>query len=62
MTRDQLLTFEDVVAVTKLTKSPMYQFIKSGDFPKPIKLGAALRWSKLDIQECQTNQSRIMVR
>jgi len=36
--------------MTGLTKSSLYRLIAKGDFPKPIQIGAASRWSEIEVQ------------
>lgn len=41
----KVLKLPDVMAVTALSRSSIYAFIKEGSFPKPIPLGArAVGW------------------
>jgi prophage regulatory protein len=50
MAMDRLLALREVLALTNLTKSPLYRLIKQGEFPRPIIIGTASRWSELEIQ------------
>lgn len=48
----RLLTLDDVTAVTRMGKSYIYEQMKKGAFPKPIKLARkAVRWRCSDIKE-----------
>ena len=51
MAMDRLLVLPEVLAVTHLTKSPLYRLIAAGDFPKPLRIGTVARWSELEVQE-----------
>jgi len=48
---DRFETLRYVSTVTGLKTSAIYKRIKSGSFPKPIKLGYASRWSRREIQD-----------
>jgi prophage regulatory protein len=48
----QLLRLPSVENITGLSKSEIYRRVKTGDFPKPIKLGArAVAWSSASVQD-----------
>ena len=38
-TIEELITYKDVIKITKLTRAGIYKRIQNGTFPKPIKLG-----------------------
>jgi predicted DNA-binding transcriptional regulator AlpA len=40
----KLLTLHDVCRRVRLGHSKIYELIKTGDFPKPIKIGRVARW------------------
>ena len=40
----RLLTLKEVIKKTGLKKSTIYKFIKTKNFPPPIKLGRSSRW------------------
>jgi len=40
----KLLTLHDVCRRVRLGHSKIYELIKAGDFPKPIKIGRMARW------------------
>ncbi|MBB4194047.1 putative DNA-binding transcriptional regulator AlpA [Rhizobium aethiopicum] len=42
---DRFIRLADVQEMIGLKDSRIYQMIKAGEFPKPIKLGASSRWS-----------------
>ena len=47
-----LLRRPEVEARTGLSRSTIYQWIKDGEFPSPVKLGARLvAWRESDIEE-----------
>jgi predicted DNA-binding transcriptional regulator AlpA len=49
---DQLLRIDEVLAMTHIGKSSWWAGVKSGKFPKPIKLGERTRrWRLNDILE-----------
>ena len=46
-----LLTIEEVCAVTKMSRSTVYKKVKSGEFPKPIRLGRRMvRWRRWEVE------------
>lgn len=45
-----LLKLPDVIALTTLSRSTIYQMMSDKEFPRPIKLGKrAVAWRKTDI-------------
>ncbi len=47
-----IIKLPEVLALTKISKSTLYRFMESGDFPRPIRLGKRARaWRKTDIEE-----------
>lgn len=46
---DNLLTIEAVMAAIGLKRTKIYAMIASGDFPQPVKIGAASRWSEVEV-------------
>jgi len=48
-TPDRLLTLEDLVAITKTSRSKLYAMMRDDDFPNPIKLGRSSRWRESGI-------------
>lgn len=49
---DVLLTLKDVIDLTCLGRSTIYNYINSGTFPAPYKLGLRKsRWKKKEILE-----------
>lgn len=51
MQNDKLLKLSDVEQTIKLKKDFIYNSIKQGTFPKPIKIGNASRWKMSEIQK-----------
>ena len=52
-TTGTLLTLDDVKAHTRLGRTFIYERMKTGEFPKPVRLpgGRAVRWRRRDIEE-----------
>ena len=49
---DKLIRRPDVEARTGLSRSTLYEWMKRGDFPQPVKLGARLvAWRESDVAE-----------
>ena len=48
--RDALIRLSDVETVAGLRRSHVYKLIADGEFPRPIKIGTASRWSVQEIQ------------
>ena len=45
-----ILRLPEVLELTKISKSTLYRFMQSGDFPRPIRLGQRARaWRKAEI-------------
>ncbi|MBU3696567.1 AlpA family transcriptional regulator [Dechloromonas sp.] len=59
---EKVLKKKDVIAITGLSNSSIYLYIKAEKFPKPIKLGARrVGWKESEIQEWiddKTKESR----
>lgn len=50
--QNKVLRLPDVMELTGLSRSTIYAYMESGNFPKPIKLGArAVGWRQTDIDE-----------
>lgn len=50
MTNDRLIRRKEVESITSLSKSSIYSYINSGQFPRPLVLGrGAVRWRLSDI-------------
>jgi prophage regulatory protein len=44
------LTIGEVMEKTRLSRSSIYRWIESGDFPKPTRFGSrTVRWSQKDL-------------
>lgn len=49
---EKLLRRPEVESLTGLSRSTLYDWMKKGDFPQPIKLGARLvAWRESDISK-----------
>ncbi|QEY75119.1 helix-turn-helix transcriptional regulator [Pseudomonas denitrificans (nom. rej.)] len=48
---DRLLKITEVCTQVGLGKSAIYEMITAVQFPAPIKIGCASRWSQLEIQD-----------
>lgn len=52
MLTDCLLRRREVEARTGLARSTIYEWVKRGDFPKPVRLGARLvAWRESDVAD-----------
>ena len=48
--RDKLIRRPEVEALTGLSRSTIYEWMKRGDFPQPVKLGVRLvAWRQSDL-------------
>lgn len=50
-TRDRLVSFSEVEAITSLTRSSIYRHIRAGRFPKPLRIAGRTMWSALDLDQ-----------
>jgi len=48
---DELLDLKDVIKKVKIKKSTIYDKIKKGEFPKPVKIGIRSLWPKSIIKK-----------
>ena len=46
---DRLLTLHDLVDRTGLSRATLYREISAGQFPAPLKVGRASRWSAAEV-------------
>lgn len=53
---DVLIKLPEVCRQVGFEKSAIYAMIAAGEFPAPIKLGSASRWSQLEVQEWIRNK------
>lgn len=44
MPQHKLIRLPDVLAITSLKRSSIYEMIATNSFPRPIKLGSASAW------------------
>lgn len=49
-TFDFLISRDDVCSQANMSSATLYRLIASGSFPKPVKVGAASRWSQQAVQ------------
>ncbi|MDD6910421.1 helix-turn-helix transcriptional regulator [Actinobacillus minor] len=47
----QLLDVQDVKAITGLSVTSIYKYVKEGTFPQPKKCGRSTRWRLADVME-----------
>lgn len=46
----KLLTLKDVEDITSLSKTTIYEMVKAGNFPQPVKLGPrSTRWYESEV-------------
>jgi prophage regulatory protein len=51
-TQDRLIDIKEVSSLIGMKKPTIYKYIRDGQFPKPIKIGArASRWSYQAVME-----------
>lgn len=53
---ERLLPLPEVESRSGFKSSFIYQLIKVGKFPKPVKIGAASRWRESEVQQWIHNQ------
>ncbi|WP_233493500.1 MULTISPECIES: helix-turn-helix transcriptional regulator [Ruegeria] len=46
---DRFLTCTSVSEITGFGRAAIYKKVASGDFPRPIKIGRASRWSQREV-------------
>jgi prophage regulatory protein len=46
---ERWLTLTDVLNVTNLARSTIYDLIREADFPRQVKIGSASRWAESDV-------------
>ena len=52
MSDQELLKLKDVLRIIPISKATLYNGIKEGRYPKPVKIGVkAVAWRKQDIDE-----------
>jgi prophage regulatory protein len=55
----RLIRRPEVEARTALSRSTLYEWIKRGDFPRPLKLGARIvAWRESDVNEWLESRQR----
>ena len=50
-TNDKLIRLRDVIEITTLRKTKIYDYIKKGIFPKQTKIGGSSVWSYNEVQD-----------
>lgn len=61
--QNKLIRIKSVLEMTGISKSYLYQLVKSGEFPKPVQLikgGKAVAWIESEVQSWV--ESRIQAR
>ncbi|CDN91993.1 MULTISPECIES: helix-turn-helix transcriptional regulator [Rhizobium/Agrobacterium group] len=53
---DRFIKIDEVESMIGLSQSRVYAMVKGGDFPKPVKLGKASRWSLSAIRKWMAAQ------
>jgi len=53
---EKFLTVREVSEIVGFKISTIYKFIKTKDFPKPMKIGKSSRWKLTDIQKWINHQ------
>lgn len=54
----RFLKVEEVCGRIGVEKSKLYQMIRAGDFPKPIKLGVSSLWADITVRDWQLKKIR----
>ena len=47
----RLIPIRSVLERTSLSRTTLYQLIKEGTFPQPVKVGKASRWVEAEVEE-----------
>lgn len=55
---DRFIRFPEVEDLVGFKRTHIYQMIRDGNFPRPLKIGGASRWSLNVIQEWMRAQVR----
>lgn len=55
---DELIRMARVETISGWKRSRIYQGVGEGTFPRPVKLGAASRWSLREVQRWVADQLR----
>jgi prophage regulatory protein len=55
---DELMPIPRTETVSGMKRSQIYEMIKKGAFPRPVKLGVASRWSLHEVQKWVADQLR----
>jgi prophage regulatory protein len=46
---ERWLTLNEVLSVTSLSRTTIYDMIREADFPRQVKVGSASRWVESDV-------------
>ena len=52
---EKLLKIGEVVEIVGFKQSTIYKFIKTKNFPKPVKIGRSSRWKLSDVKKWLSN-------
>ena len=52
---EKLLTIKEVISMVGFKQSTIYKFIKTKNFPKPVKIGRSSRWKLSDVKKWLSN-------
>jgi prophage regulatory protein len=56
---DHLLSFNEVIKITRRSRATIYRDLRAGRFPKPIELGAnAIAWKNSEIEAWLNSRPR----
>ncbi len=47
----RLLTIECIIERTSMGRTSIYQLMKDGSFPRPVKVGKASRWVEIEVEQ-----------
>ncbi|MCY4507671.1 MAG: AlpA family transcriptional regulator [Acidobacteria bacterium] len=57
---DRMLARPEVEALTGLSTSTIYEYMRNGDFPRPIQVGVrAVRWPESEIMAWLADRPRV---
>ncbi|WP_170343490.1 helix-turn-helix transcriptional regulator [Ruegeria arenilitoris] len=48
---ERLLAYPEVVKIVGFKRTKIYEMMNNGEFPKPIKIGRASRWSQSELTD-----------
>ena len=50
-TQRPFMKLAEVIALTSVSRTSIYRWMKTGDFPKQITIAGTARWSRTEINE-----------